>query len=249
MPVVKMVNQKRKGVKPQIETLIYQAKRILVANPKDKAHDLTHHETVWRNCQMIVEGESLTVNMDALYLAAFWHDVIIDGKKEVSKDEVEAVCRHLESSLKELNIDDEFVELTVEIVKHHEFLDIPNCVEGMVLQDADKLDVLSTERFINAHQDYKTGVMPRDVLKSYIHKGLTWLPLILSSFYFDTSKEVGKERINRMLKDPKYTKIAQEMGEDVLFVETKRLLRSGDGFPEAKRIQEKTNATKKRLLG
>ena len=59
------------------ERLLAQAREELTTRPFDEAHGLSHHQAVWENCQLIIEAEHLRdgVDMDALEIAAMWHDV------------------------------------------------------------------------------------------------------------------------------------------------------------------------------
>ena len=75
-----------------VKILIKEAKKALLT-PFDTVHDERHHLLVWENCRKIVKEEKLDVDMEALEVAAMWHDVERDEEDE-TKLLKEAFDRH-----------------------------------------------------------------------------------------------------------------------------------------------------------
>lgn len=194
----------------KIEIAVKQAKEQINKHPQDPAHDLAHHERVWKNCKMIEEKEGINVEMGLLKVACFWHDVSLKGGW--SKDNVRTTSEYLLKYLPDRGFSKRETDKIVSTVRHHEFLDTPKTVECMVLQDADKIDVPSLDRITLTYNMYLEGKMNEEDIKKYFTTGLKWLPILPSTMYFVTSREFVEEKINEIVSSPQLEKISSEMG-------------------------------------
>lgn len=191
---------------------VNEAKKILTSRHRDKAHDLHHHELVWKNCEHLINKEQLDVEVNLLKIAAFWHDVVVDKVKWPSKINLEETCQHLTKLLRKLNFSDTEVKIVIESIKHHEFRDTPVNIEGMVLQDADKLEVVSFARWEHALSQYKKGLIKKESMVSYLKTFLKWSTILPSTFYFNESRNIAKSNLSELTTNPKWTQIFKKFG-------------------------------------
>ena len=146
-------------------------------------------------------------------MCAFWHDVIMGEKaQDKSLGDVLKVVNYLEKFLPKIGFDKQEVKTIIDAVRFHEFGAKPVNLEGLILQDADKLDVLSKERWKRAVEDYRGGRMSREKITSYIKTGLKWLPIIESTFHFKFSRKVAKEEIKSVYEFLTNQKIIKDLG-------------------------------------
>src|SRR5258708_2624918 len=171
------------------ELVIKEAKKFL-KKPRDVVHDLAHHEAVWKNCETIIREENLDVDIDLTKIAAFWHDVVLEKAANKSFDNVKETVEYLERLLQNLDFKPDEIKTVVDAVLHHEFGDIPTNTIGEILQDADKLEVLSPDRWKTAVDGYKNNEISKEKLISYVQTGLKWVPVLESTFHFETSRKI-----------------------------------------------------------
>lgn len=199
-------------MKNKYEIAVKEAKKYL-KNPRDITHDLMHHKAVWDNCKKIIDKENLTVNNKLVKVCAFWHDVIIGDKpQDRSLDDVLKAVSYLENFLPKKGFNEQETRTIIEAVKYHEFKDKPVNVEGLILQDADKLDVLSKERWERTVKNYRSGKMSKEKITSYIKTGLKWLPIIESTFHFKASRKIAKKEIKNVYGFLTDQKIIKDLG-------------------------------------
>lgn len=214
---------------------ITEAERYLKLNPRDVAHDLLHHENVWDFCQRIIGNDRLKVNNKLLKVAAFWHDVILNSEKSVSRENVEEVCDYLENFLPKLGFPRQEIRIVIETVRHHEFRDSPTTMEGLVLQDADKLDTLSEERSDRLVSAYRLGKVSKKRMASYGRTISRWIPILESTFNFAYAKRTAHVQIKRMAGKKKFYDLARELGVD-------------DDYLRAQKVMDQPMTRFKRLL-
>lgn len=166
----------------------------LLSQPRDILHDLSRHDLVWSNCEKIVEYEKLgeKINPDLLMISVYWHDVVINSSNVVSTDNVKDVVSHLEHRMPKLGFNYDEIHTVTEAILHHEFGDQPTNIYGLVLQDADKLEVLSKERWNSAVKVYKEGKFDKEKFRGYVVTGLKWIPKLVDTFHFETSKTIAR---------------------------------------------------------
>lgn len=233
-------------MKDKFEIAVDDAKERIDKHPQDPARDIAHHERVWENCRMIVEKENISVEMDLLKVACFWHDVSLKGGWE--RDNVNITSEYLKDKLPSKGFTIQETENIVSTVKHHEFLDTPETVECMILQDADKLDVPSLGRITLTYDMYCNGRMKEEDIKQYFITGLKWLPILPSTMYFVTSREHAEERINEIVSSPQLEKISLDLGLVDESLEALENISSEKTMEENKKHLERVEKIKRQLL-
>lgn len=230
------------------EKLIQEARRRLIENPRDAIYDLSHHEAVWENCEYIIKKENLRIDVNALKISTFWHDVILKDAYGTSKNNVIEVVDYLLVSLKTNGFSSNFIETVRDAVDNHEFLSIPHSIECMVLQDADKLDVLSKDRWLRGYKAYQDKKISHEKLESYIRTGFKWLPLLIASFYFDATIKQAEDKIKKLVSDKEYEAVIKEFGLYDLYLETRKVIESEKKSKEVSTIKRKTQRIKLNLI-
>jgi len=228
--------------------IIEEAKVKLRNNPRDIVHDLAHHESVWENVKNILKEEKIEVDIDVLNISAYWHDVVLSKSYKMSGTNVEETAGYLENLLINEGFEKTFINKTISTMLNHEFLSEPSTIECLVLQDADKLDVLSSDRWKRTFEAYKRGEIDKNKLASYVQTGLKWLPLLVPSFYFDTTKQIASMRIKSVVVDKTFINLVKELGQYELYIDVKRILDSNILTSEAKKITKRTQEYKDKLI-
>jgi len=121
---------------------ILEAKRLL-ANSKDKAHDIEHAHRVSEDCVRI--GKSLGYeNLNLLELCGWWHDV----GRLINDDNHENISANmLKSDLLTRGYDGKTAQTAYDAIVFHKWSMNPKTLEGDIVRDADKLDFISIERW------------------------------------------------------------------------------------------------------
>lgn len=178
--------------------LIIEAQNYLINNPQDALHDITHHYRVWVNAQTIIKEEHLdNVNLDIIEIICWWHDV---DNPNIPKD-----SNRRTAELTALYIANQFEEKESEIIfdsiKNHEFGSTPTYIEGKVLQDADKLELLSRDRVNWALENLKAGKISKDWLVTTA-KGVkdNWFPKMLDKYNFQYSRQYHINQVDDFSK-------------------------------------------------
>ncbi len=173
--------------------LIEEAQRLLVQNPQNILHDITHHYRTLQFARKIIKNEKLEVDQDIVEIICWWHDVEIQNKN--SKDNkrvVEITAEYISKKVPK-----KYKEKVYDSVLNHEFKSKVNFLEGEVLQDADKLDILSISRFESALEAVEAGILDKDWLFNKVINVLEteWLPEIMKLYHFDFSKRCHRDKL------------------------------------------------------
>lgn len=189
---------------------IAEAEKYLRENQRDQAHDLQHHKDVWGNCQSILKSEKVKLHTDLLKVATFWHDVVVGEKKWPSHLMISDTCEYVKRILPDFGFSSDEINTIVHTILHHEFRDTPITVEGLVLQDADKLDAVSSGRWRRTIQDYRKGLVDKEMILSYSRTLLKWIPILSATFHFDVSRKIADKNIESMWSDNEWKKLVEE---------------------------------------
>jgi uncharacterized protein len=105
-------------------------------------HDWYHIERVWKNAKLIAKNE--TADLFIVELGALLHDIADHKFVEDAENEAELRCRDL---LKEFEIEESDIQKVVHIVQNCSFKggvggNRMKSIEGLIVQDADRLDAL-----------------------------------------------------------------------------------------------------------
>lgn len=170
----------------------------LVANPQDPVHGITHHYRTWLIANQLVKEENMSgqIDLDMLELVCWWHDVlIIEDQLQEGERVVNATARYVQN-----NFPTEINTEAASAVRTHEFGTIPENLAGEILQDADKLEIISEERVNDAIEAVQAGIWD----KTYALKMLesiknNWLPQMLEKYHFEFSRKYHKERLDNFV--------------------------------------------------
>ncbi|MDP1721578.1 MAG: HD domain-containing protein [Candidatus Gottesmanbacteria bacterium] len=162
-----------------VNHLIAEAKTILRASPYDAAHALDHHQRVWNNAKWIIKHEKLEVDDEALYIAAWWHDV----DKGSSNDP------RLIAVLRRHRVPQSRIDTILAIMNQHSFEDEQTTIEGKILFDADKLEYVSRERWSKFLTALQKDPAKQDTLKAYQIALAERIVPVYHRLYFDATKQ------------------------------------------------------------
>jgi len=176
--------------------LVIEAQKRLIEKPRNWAHEITHHFRVLQLANRLVKKEKLNVNKDILEILCMWHDVAI--KEDLSKRrDCETTAEYLAKSFK-----GEEKEIIYDSILNHEFGSTPKYIEGKVLQDADKLDILSLDRLnldIEANEaGFSNAGISKKVVESILNE---WLPIMPERYHFNYSKKLHRQRLKIVLPE------------------------------------------------
>jgi HD superfamily phosphodiesterase len=198
--------------------LIAEAKRILKESPYDVAHDLSHHERVWKNAQRISEHVSEPFDEDILKVAVFWHDVTL-GQKSETEDRtlhIQEAISHLRDLMKRHSFPLSFQESVQEVIRSHVF-EAKNqaTIEAKILFDADKLDAFHQERYTALLNAYKGRQLSKMKVFLLVQAAKLWLRTVRNRYHFDISRAMHDERISHLLQDTEAVQTAKSLGVDI----------------------------------
>ena len=202
-----------------ISPLIDEAKRLLLKNPRDQIHDLSHHERVWQNALIISQSLPKEIDQDVLQAAVFWHDVMIspESLKLGSKGLLKETINVLDQFLTDKKYGAEFKEKVLAAVKHHNFLTNHQMnTEGKVLFDADKLDALHPTRYRQIIQSIQQKQLSKAEILVYAQVAKLWLKTMRSRYHFEVSKRMHDRLIKALLKDKEAVSVAKKYGVDIV---------------------------------
>jgi HD superfamily phosphodiesterase len=216
---LKTLRGNRVSMKNNVQAVLSQAKEFLGKQSYDAAHDLSHHENVWRTAQEIVENIHFDGDIDLLHIACMWHDLLTKPYPEEVRKDHKKVTGETAEYVKNFMIKNGFSESEAQTVflavKYHEFDDHPRNIEGQVLFDADKLDVLSTERVRRFVQSDKAGKVPMWKVKSYTVGAEIFLKQMRRKFQLDYSKKLFDQKIKSFFEDPEIQEYAKRYNFDL----------------------------------
>ncbi len=122
----------------KIKKLLIEEKIKKIFSSDFTGHDFEHTKRVYNNALMI--SQEIACNQEIIMLASLLHDV--DDAKIFNT----LNNQNARQIMKELNIDDKIVEEVIQIINKISFKgtgkDVPDSIEGKIVQDADRLDAL-----------------------------------------------------------------------------------------------------------
>jgi len=170
--------------------LIQEAQYYLISNPQDLLHDITHHYRTWLLAQQIGPTVNQDFNWDLLEIICWWHDVSVP---DIIIPKGERIVNVTAKYLKE-KIAKQYKEIIFDSINSHEYGSIPSYPEGKILQDADKLELLSKERVRLGIEAVKAGLFPKEkALQTYKTLTEKWIPNLANTLHFAKSRQLYKE--------------------------------------------------------
>ena len=187
-------------------TLIKEAQRNLIENPQDSFHDITHHYRTVLLAKKIVENVGVNCDLDLLEIFCWWHDVKVPGLNYEDKRVAEVVGEYLATKLP-----DKYKGNASDSIKNHEFGLQPKFTEGKILQDADKLEILSPERISMAIEAFEAEIENKEKnLGKYFQVVEDWLPKMPDKYNFEYSRQKHFEMLE--IAKPYFDKVKGILG-------------------------------------
>lgn len=188
---------------PEFLPVFKEAKRRLKEDPFDAGHDFDHHLAVVTNCLAIVAEENLDLDINALLVAAWWHDY-----KRNEEDENDRIVT--ETMLK-ADFGQDYIHKVLSIKNSHSFGNGQESLEERVLFDADKLEYTSADRMKKVSDAVKKGEMTLETQQKYRIAFEDRIGKVVNQLHFDYSKNEIRKRIDHLKKvtknDPLWTGI------------------------------------------
>jgi HD superfamily phosphohydrolase YqeK len=165
-----------------IKKIIKRAKELHLKDPGDAAHNLAHHQAVAANCEWIVKQEGLNskVDINALLLAAWWHDLKRDLPQESN--------RLLRRTLEQAGAGNSFIKKVLAIINEHSFGKQQRSLEARILFDADKVEYVSLQRLKISLNAVKRGKMSKSLLQQYLKTWRDRITSVRKNMHFLSSK-------------------------------------------------------------
>lgn len=182
------------NIKLKLE-LIKQAQQQLVNNPQDSMHEITHHYRVVSLAKQLVHTENMKdkIDMDLLEVVCWWHDVKVQGIEYPANVRVVKVTAEYLSNL----LPEDLRQKAFDSIAEHEFGSTPSYLEGKILQDADKLEILSEARVDLVVDSIAAGILDKDkMLKTLDNLRTEWLPNMQARYHFEFSKRYHEKNLS-----------------------------------------------------
>lgn len=187
--------------------LIQEAQNHLINQPQDLLHEVTHHYRTWEIAQEV--GLSITekFNWDVLEVICWWHDVQLP-ECEIPKGK--RIVNVTATYLKE-KVDQKVRDVVFDSITNHEYGSKPNYIEGKILQDADKLDLLSPERIRLGIEAVENGLYSRKkAIEVFEMITEEWIPNLPNTFHFKESNNLYLKQLSSSA--PFYKKFKEVLG-------------------------------------
>lgn len=170
--------------------VIAEAQKRLTEKPFDALHGVEHHQSVWNNCEWIIEQEDLSPDLDVLRVAAWWHDVERNSE----------TFPQMKRTLRDFGASDEFVDKVLAAVSTHSFGHTQDILEGKILYDADKLEYLSINRVKELLRTREQGQMDEERFDYYQKAWAKRIKNLSGSLHFESSKTRFREDLRKFIE-------------------------------------------------
>lgn len=167
----------------------------IVKNFAHPAWGITHFQRVYELAIKLAEKQNIEVDMDALFAAAYLHDIgAFEPYRQKGKEHSEVAIENCSEILLSIGFPKDKIDLVKDIIKGHMFNVIPSeNKESIILHDADTLDfmgIIGISRIlaIVGIEDWTPDLKSAIYLIQKFHDEL---PLQL---YTSAAKELGIER-------------------------------------------------------
>lgn len=141
--VCKMKNINYEEIEKKYYKLIDAAKKYM-NSINDYEHDINHMRDVLFYTKELLNNLNLDINYDVCIISAYWHDV---GRIRENKGHEKLSAEMLKGFMEENNYDEKLIEACCKAIENHKWNMKPETVEGLIIQDADKLAWLGIGRW------------------------------------------------------------------------------------------------------
>jgi len=165
--------------------IIQKSQRFLVNNPQDIAHDVGHHYRVWEGCMTIVQEEQLSVDSDALQIAAWIHYIDHDKKGQ-------PFLLHLQTAF---GLTNELTHRIQQIVREQAYGQTTTMIESAIVSDADRIELLSIPRWQFVFAACQEGIVSKEARDEYIQRVKVRIPNLSHKLHFESTNKLFLEKI------------------------------------------------------
>lgn len=159
--------------------MIEEVRKIVSEKLGCSAHDLEHTFRVYNNCLRISENMK-NVDLEVLKYASLLHDIARieeDNDNTGKTDHALLGAEQAREILKKLGKNKDFIDKVSSAIRTHRYRNglIPETIEGKILYDADKLDVIGMIGICRSYmiaEEYKQRVYNDSDLSEYIKANL-----------------------------------------------------------------------------
>ncbi|MBD3362979.1 hypothetical protein GF362_04635 [Candidatus Dojkabacteria bacterium] len=209
----------------QIDTIVFEiihkAQKILLDNPFDLGHDLTHHYKVWENCLKIILNENLSkkVDKELITIAAWWHDV--DRKNHKNKKLIKVLQEYGYPNSK-----------SNEVLKVIDEIDGPaskeelSSIESKVLCDADKIEYINITRWEYIKLAFKAGKFPEKAIIHYGNELEKRIEFVFNNLVFKYSRKRFIQNLKEFIQKYKQTEDSEISKSHIDISPLQNILRS-----------------------
>ena len=175
---------------------------VLARYEEAEAHGRAHVERVMKYCRVIARSIKDTdpivadglveIDMEALELAAAYHD-IARGKRS-GGDHAEDGAKFAAEMLKGV-IDESRLQVITSAIAEHNKPTRPTHIEGMILQDADKLDCLGAIGLLRVIEFHPAASL-QEIIRELQNWNLEWAGM----FWTEPGRRMAASRLDYMRK-------------------------------------------------
>lgn len=193
-----------------VSAVIIAAEDRLRAYAHDPAHDLEHHSDVALLALEIAANIEPSSDSEALAIACMWHDVGEPDRRGA------AVAADLATQeMKKHDMPEAFIATVDTAIRFHEYGDQPKNIEGKILFDADKLTILSPERWTAMADGVDKGLVTLEYARSALQTVFTWTPQLHGVLQFPYSQDLLSRFYEKLIADPRAAELAKKVGLDI----------------------------------
>ncbi len=103
---------------------------------QDYEHNIHHLNDVVYYMKELIQKLDMDIHVDVCIVSAYWHDV---GRTKVSTGHEKISAQMLKEVMQQYHYDQSFINECCKAIENHKWNMVPETVEGLIIQDADKL--------------------------------------------------------------------------------------------------------------
>lgn len=197
-----------------VDSLLDLARQKLSDKPYDPAHDLAHHLEVMRNGLKIAHNleETEKLDFDVLRIAAMWHDVPMENG---AVKDATATAEFIKEKMQELGFHQDSIDKVYSAISLHSFDSSPDTIEGKVLYDADKLELINPQRFIRYAKAVEAGKAPAEKAKEDFAWAIKAISNVRARLNFESSRTQFDKQINELRQNNSAKAAFQKFGQNL----------------------------------
>jgi HD superfamily phosphohydrolase YqeK len=164
--------------------IVKVAQEILVHEPFDLAHEITHHYRVYENAIKIIEKENLNVESEFIAIAAWWHDILDKNVKSES---------FFQNAMISSGYSKDNAHFCLSLISEHSFGNNQSTISSKVLFDADKIEYINPLRLQLFLDAANAELISREMKEKYFKIWHKRIPNVKKQLHFDYSRKIFDE--------------------------------------------------------